>query len=39
MFLGSAARAVLFNAPCSALIVRGTKMVAGEREQRVAVAT
>lgn len=33
MFLGSVARGVLFNAPCSVLIVRGTKVAAGEREK------
>jgi len=39
MFLGSVARAVLFNAPCSVLIVRSPKPTADAREQRIAVAT
>jgi nucleotide-binding universal stress UspA family protein len=33
LFLGSVARAVLFNAPCSVLIVRGAKVAAGPRER------
>jgi nucleotide-binding universal stress UspA family protein len=33
MFLGSVARGVLFNAPCSVLIVRATKVAAGQPEK------
>lgn len=36
LFLGSVARSVLFNAPCSVLIVRGTKVAAGDREKVLA---
>jgi nucleotide-binding universal stress UspA family protein len=34
--LGSVARGVLFNAPCSVLIVRGTKVAEGQREKVLA---
>jgi nucleotide-binding universal stress UspA family protein len=33
IFLGSVARAVLFNAPCSVLIVRGVPVAGAERER------
>lgn len=36
--LGSVARGVLFNAPCSVLIVRGTKVAEGEREKVLAAS-
>jgi nucleotide-binding universal stress UspA family protein len=39
MFLGSVARAVLLNAPCSVLLVRGTKVAAaGTRERALAAS-
>lgn len=38
IFLGSVARGVLFNAPCSVLIVRGTKVAEGEREKVLAAS-
>lgn len=38
VFLGSVARSVLFNAPCSVLIVRGTKVGSGEREKDLAAS-
>lgn len=38
VFLGSVARGVLFNAPCSVLIVRGTKVAEGEREKVLAAS-
>ncbi|MEX2046413.1 MAG: universal stress protein [Chloroflexota bacterium] len=39
MLLGSVARTVLFNAPCSVLIVRGTKVAGGDREKVLAAST
>ena len=39
LFLGSVARAVLFNAPCSVLIVRGTKVAAGVRDRVLAASS
>jgi nucleotide-binding universal stress UspA family protein len=38
IFLGSVARGVLFNAPCSVLIVRGTKVAETEREKVLAAS-
>jgi nucleotide-binding universal stress UspA family protein len=38
LFLGSVARAVLFDAPCSVLIVRGTKVAAGVGEKVLAAS-
>jgi nucleotide-binding universal stress UspA family protein len=38
IFLGSVARGVLFNAPCSVLIVHGTTVAGGEREKVVAAS-
>jgi nucleotide-binding universal stress UspA family protein len=39
IFLGSVARGVLFNAPCSVLIVRGTKVAAGGAREKVLAAS
>ncbi len=39
IFLGSVARAVLFNAPCSVLVVRGTKVGDGHREKVLAASS